>query len=177
MKQTTYYCYLKNDSCQIVELPYGNRAYSMYVAIPEQGQTVMDCASSVICNMDGIVKDLRSTLVSLSLPKFETVFSLDANQILSSIGISRIFDASSADFGRMTPLSVYVNLIKQQSIIKVTEVGTEAAAVTYAGMYATSTGAEPPTPLVLKVNKLFIYVIRETSTGTILFAGKVNRIE
>jgi len=176
MKQTTYYRYLKNDSCQIVELPYGNRAYSMYVAIPEQGQTVMDCASSVISNMDGIVKDLRSTLVSLSLPKFETVFSLDANQILSSIGISRIFDASSADFGRMTPLNVYVNLIKQQSIIKVTEVGTEAAAVTYAGMY-TSTGAEPPTPLVLKVNKPFIYVIRETSTGTILFAGKVNRIE
>ena len=178
MEQTNNYRYLKNDSYQIVELPYGNRAYSMFVAIPEQDQTVIDCARSVIGNMDGIVKNLRSTLISLSLPRFEAEYSLDARQTLSSIGISQIFDSQNADFGRMTPIDIYVNLIKQQSVIKVTESGTEAAAVTYAGMVVSSgEDYEPPTPLVVKVNKPFLYVIRETSTGTILFAGKVNSIQ
>ena len=176
MEQTTNYRYLKTDSYQIVELPYGNKAYSMYVAIPEQGQTVMDCAGAVIRNLDGIVGEMRSTLIALSMPKFETEFSLDARQTLSSIGISQIFDPRSADFGRMTTKDIYVNLIKQQSVIKVTESGTEAAAVTYAGM-AMSAGEDyvPPTPLVVKVNRPFLYVIRETSTGTILFAGKVTQ--
>ena len=178
MEQTNNYRYLKNDSYQIVELPYGNKAYSMFVAIPEQDQTVIDCARSVIGNMDGIVKNLRSTLISLSLPRFEAEYSLDARQTLSSIGISQIFDSQYADFGRMTPIDIYVNLIKQQSVIKVTESGTEAAAVTYAGMVVSSgEDYEPPTPLVVKVNKPFLYVIRETSTGTILFAGKVNSIQ
>ena len=178
MEQTNNYRYLKNDSYQIVELPYGNRAYSMFVAIPEQDQTVIDCARSVIGNMDGIVKNLRSTLISLSLPRFEAEYSLDARQTLSSIGISQIFDSQNTDFGRMTPIDIYVNLIKQQSVIKVTESGTEAAAVTYAGMVVSSgEDYEPPTPLVVKVNKPFLYVIRETSTGTLLFAGKVNSIQ
>ncbi|MBO7050830.1 MAG: serpin family protein [Bacteroidaceae bacterium] len=178
MEQTNNYRYLKNDSYQIVELPYGNKAYSMFVAIPEQDKTVMDCAGAVIRNLDGIVNQMRSTLISLSLPRFEAEYSLDARQTLSSIGISQIFDSQNADFGRMTPIDIYVNLIKQQSVIKVTESGTEAAAVTYAGM-AMSAGEdyEPPTPLVVKVNKPFLYVIRETSTGTILFAGKVNSIQ
>lgn len=177
MEQTNNFRYLKNDSYQIVELPYGNKAYSMYVAIPEQGHTVMDCVGSVIGNLDDIVNDLNSTLISLSLPKFETEFSLNANQILPSIGISQIFDGENADFGRMTPVDVFVNLIKQQSVIKVTESGTEAAAVTYAGMLTSDIENDPPTPLVLKVNKPFMYVIREASTGTILFAGKVNSIQ
>ena len=178
MEQTTNYRYLKNDSYQIVELPYGNRAYSMFVAIPEQDKTVMDCAGQIIRNLDGIVREMSSTLISLSMPKFETGFSLEARQTLSSIGISQIFDPRSADFGRMTTKEIYVNLIKQQSVIKVTESGSEAAAVTYAGM-AMSAGEdyEPPTPLVVKVNRPFLYVIRETSTGTILFAGKVNNIQ
>lgn len=177
MEQTNNFRYLKNDSYQIVELPYGNKAYSMYVAIPEQGHTVMDCVGSVIGNLDDIVKDLNSTLISLSLPKFETEFSLNANQILPSIGISQIFDGENADFGRMTTVDVFVNLIKQQSVIKVSESGTEAAAVTYAGMLTSDIENDPPTPLELKVNKPFMYVIRETSTGTILFAGKVNSID
>ena len=178
MEQTTNYRYLKNDSYQIVELPYGNRAYSMFVAIPEQDKTVMDCAGQIIRNMDGIANQMRSTLIALSMPKFETGFSLEARQTLSSMGISQIFDPRSADFGRMTTKEIYVNLIKQQSVIKVTESGSEAAAVTYAGM-AMSAGEdyEPPTPLVVKVNRPFLYVIRETSTGTILFAGKVNNIQ
>ncbi len=178
MEQTNNYRYLKNDSYQIVELPYGNKAYSMFVAIPEQDKTVMDCAGAVIRNLDGIVNQMRSTLISLSLPRFEAEYSLDARQTLSSIGISQIFDSQNADFGRMTPIDIYVNLIKQQSVIKVTESGTEAAAVTYAGMVVSSgEDYEPPTPLVVKVNKPFLYVIRETSTGTILFAGKVNSIQ
>ena len=178
MEQTTNYRYLKTDSYQIVELPYGNMAYSMYVAIPEQDKTVMDCAGQIIRNMDGIVNQMRGTLIALSMPKFETEFSLDARQTLSSIGISQIFDSQNADFGRMSLIDIYVNLIKQQSVIKVTESGTEAAAVTYAGM-AMSAGGDyvPPTPLVVKVNRPFLYVIRETSTGTILFAGKVNCIQ
>lgn len=177
MKNTMYYRYLKNESVQIVELPYGNRAFSMYVVIPEDDFSVNDCVGTVVHNIDDMIKDMRSTYIALSLPKFETQFSLEANDVLSSLGLSSIFDKRNAHFGRLSYVDIYVNLIKQQSVIKVAEAGTEAAAVTFAGMYTTSTGDnEEPQPLVVKVNKPFMYVIRETSTGAILFSGKVNRI-
>ena len=60
--------------------------------------------------------------------------------------------------------------------IEVTEEGTEAAAVTIIGVGVTSMPINPPTP-IFKVNKPFIFVIREKSTGVILFIAKMGTVE
>jgi serpin B len=54
--------------------------------------------------------------------------------------------------------------------VDVNEEGTEAAAVTNVGIGVTSLAPE------LRVDRPFIFAIRERFSGTILFIGKIVRI-
>ena len=63
-------------------------------------------------------------------------------------------------------------MMRQKAAIKVNEEGSEAAAVTIAGAnYATSIPQEYP-KAAFHANRPFVYVIREQSSGVILFVGK-----
>jgi serpin B len=57
--------------------------------------------------------------------------------------------------------------VKHKTFIEVNEEGTEAAAVTSVDIVVTSM---PPS---VYVNKPFLFMIREKSTGTVLFIGKI----
>ena len=48
--------------------------------------------------------------------------------------------------------------------------GSEAAAVTVAGMMKCTSVPQPP--VIFHADRPFVYVIREASTGVILFVGK-----
>ena len=54
--------------------------------------------------------------------------------------------------------------------IKVDEEGSEAAAVSSAGVFVTSPSPTPPA--VFHVDHPFLYLITEASTGAVLFAGR-----
>ena len=86
----------------------------------------------------------------------------------------------SADFSNInSTISLYVSEIIQRTYIKVTETGTEAAAVTGVIMGETS----PPPPEItydMNVNHSFIYMIRDKSIKDVdnnelmLFIGSCN---
>ena len=59
-----------------------------------------------------------------------------------------------------------------QTFIEVNEEGTEAAAATVIGIGLTTVIAPP----VVKINRPFIYVITEKTSGVILFTTPVNNI-
>ncbi len=68
-----------------------------------------------------------------------------------------------ADDPRLT-----VSEIKQKTFVEVNEEGTEAAAVTSVGIYA------PSGPPSFYADRPFLYMIRERSTGVILFIGRMD---
>ena len=107
--------------------------------------------------------------VDLWLPKFETKFEIELNDILSAMGMPSAFDPRKADFTAMSKAALCLSFVKQNAVIKVDEGGTEAAAVSFAGMY---TAAAPGQHIVFHVDKPFLYLITESSTGVVLFAGK-----
>jgi serpin B len=55
-------------------------------------------------------------------------------------------------------------------MIETNEEGTEAAAATIVGVGTTSM---PVGPFILNIDHSFLYVIRETTTNSILFMGRV----
>lgn len=59
----------------------------------------------------------------------------------------------------------------KDAVIKVDEEGAEAAAVSSAGMFKT-TAVAPGDHVIFHANQPFLYVITETSTGAVLFAGR-----
>lgn len=170
MRNEKHFNYQDNDVLRGVNLPYGNGAYSMMVILPAEGKTLEDVTEYL--NAESWADFKRSMVrchVDLWLPKFETKFEIELNDILSAMGMPSAFDPRKADFTAMSKAALCLSFVKQNAVIKVDEEGTEAAAVSFAGMY---TAAAPGQHIVFHADKPFLYLITESSTGVVLFAGK-----
>ena len=107
--------------------------------------------------------------LTLQLPRFTLEYEVKLKGILGTLGMEVAFDPGQADFTRMYqgPERVYINQVKHKTFVQVNEEGTEAAAVTSVGIAITSVG------LWMRVDRPFIFVIRENQSQTILFVGKI----
>ena len=110
-------------------------------------------------------------MVDLWLPKFETNYHIKLNDLLSEMGMPNAFDGSKADFLAMSDYALCLSFVQQDAAIKVDEEGTEAAAVSSAGMMKnTSEGFD--SFATFHADHPFLYLITESSTGAVLFAGR-----
>jgi serpin B len=85
------------------------------------------------------------------------------------------FSRSRADFSgiaRVEPDRLFIDFVKQDAFVDVNEEGTEAAAVTTVGIGVTSA----PQVVEFRVDRPFLFAIRERLTGALLFVGKVNTL-
>jgi len=103
----------------------------------------------------------------LFLPKFTSKYSINLNTLLTAMGMEVAFNPNKADFSGISNQKVVLTRVKHASFIQVDEKGTEAAGVTAIGIGIVS---QPP---VVRVNRPFVFLIRETTSNTILFMGVV----
>lgn len=166
--------YFENEIFAGVELPYGNEAFSMVVMLPKDGQAPLKALSTLD---EATWKKLYSMKythdIKLSLPKFETKSEMNLIPAMQKLGITDAFDSGQANFSNISDVSTYLSLLKQKTYVKLDEVGTEAAAVTIGGIEKTSL---PPPPIEFTVDRPFIYMIKEKSTGCIYFIGVKSKI-
>ncbi|MBQ6299946.1 MAG: serpin family protein [Bacteroidales bacterium] len=173
MEKERKFGYGEDEICQRVTLPYGNGSYSMIVLLPKKGYTVAD----VIASYNGENwNEIRTRMgyrspVNVWLPPFESKYHIKLNDILCDMGMPRSF-GPKADFKPMSNDALWLSFVQQDAVIKVDEEGTEAAAVSSAGMLGATAVAEPPRVIDFHCDHPFLYLITENSTGTILFAGK-----
>ena len=82
--------------------------------------------------------------------------------------------ADGADFTRMSTRGreLYISIVRQKTFVDINEEGTEAAAVTSTGISLTSA----PVTSLMRVDRPFVFVIRERLSGTVLFMGKVVKV-
>ena len=160
--------YGETDLCQIVNLPYGNGNFAMTVFLPKSGHTVSELTAEMAKGV--LPRFFGSAEVDLWLPRFETKYHIQLNGILCQLGMPSAFNPGKADFLAMSDQASYVDFVQQDAIVKVDEEGTEAAAVTVIGVEFAA--AAPPTKAVFHADHPFLYLITETSTGAVLFAGK-----
>lgn len=173
MKQNESFSYQHNDVFKIVRMPYGNGAFSMIALLPQEGKTIADALDEI--KESGWRETLRSMVhcdVDLWLPRFETKYHINLNDILSDMGMPTSF-TNSADFKAMSDYALKLSFVQQDAVIKVDEEGTEAAAISMAGMMK-ETAAEPGERVVFHADHPFLYFITEASTGAILFAGRYS---
>jgi serine protease inhibitor len=157
-----------------VDLYYGNSAYAMTVILPDSGQDVNAVASSFTpASWKSLVGSFREADVDFYLPRFKIEWSKILNDDLTAMGLGVAF-TSGADF---TPMStrgkeLSISVVKQKTFVDVNEEGTEAAAATSVGVQVTSV----PVPVTVRVDRPFIFAIRERFSGTILFIGKIVKL-
>jgi serpin B len=173
MDQTASLSYYADQRLFCVEMPYGNQAFSMIVVLPAENSTI----DQLIDYLDheqwqNVVDNLRPREVWLKLPRFKIECEKLLNEPVKNTGIKRIFQENLADFSNISTIPLIVSIIKQKTFVEVNEEGTEAAAVTVIGMGVTSVGPAKSVPFF--ANRPFLYLIKEKSTGTILFIGRMD---
>lgn len=176
MQQKTVFNYADNETMQVVELPYGNKAFSMMVLLPKTHKKLTDIAHALQHKTywNNLKNKMSSKEVDLFLPKFKTKYSKKLNNVLIDMGMGVAFTAGEADFTQMSDRDAFISFVSQHTFIATDEVGTEAAAVTVVGIKETSAGPSPDT-VTFKANRPFIYVIHEKSTGSVLFMGAIKK--
>ena len=166
-----------NDMCQAVCLPYGNGAYSMYVLLPvgktSVGELVRSLDNESWRRMTSAMSEFE---VSVWMPRFETKYREKLNELLTAMGMGAAFNPARADFTNMFSTGGYLDFVLQEAVVKVDEEGTEAAAVSVAGIRKNGSMAGEKVA-AFRADHPFVYLITETSTGTILFAGKYAGID
>ncbi len=71
-------------------------------------------------------------------------------------------------------MELFISRVLHKTFIEVNEEGTEAAAVTAVEIGTTSYNPDEPTVIYFTADHPFLFAIRENSSGTILFMGRVN---
>ena len=190
MHQNVLINYMKNNTYSAIEMPYGNGLWNMVVMMPEEGKNTDDIINHL--KMFGVYPMLYDDIdgnlgtwvfgpyeVDLKLPRYETSSDTDDLEdgligLMKKMGIKRAFHDALAEIPNMCELPVYIDIMRQKAKIKVNEEGSEAAAVTVAGVTNKSMGSEPKEypKATFHANRPFVYVIREASSGVILFVGK-----
>lgn len=175
MHQKELFNYASDETMQMVQLPYGNKSFSMMVLLPNDNKQLTDIISNLENEnyWDNMKDKLRNNEVDLFIPKFKTEYSKKLNDILIYMGMGIAFDPQKADFSRMSARDAFISFVEQFTYINTDEVGTEAAAVTVVGVMTTSVQPSPP-KATFKADRPFIYLIQENSTGAILFMGAIK---
>ena len=168
MSREGTYRFADRGDFQVVDLPYGNGAYSMTVLLPDQGKSV----DALLAGLDSqkwsdIVSGLPEQRLTLSMPRFKVEYEKGLNDALRALGMGIAFSPAS-DFTAMSAADPWIDLVFQKTYVDVNEEGTEAAAVTGVVM-VTSLGPE------MTIDRPFVFAIREKFSGTILFMGKIER--
>ena len=178
MRKTDSLMFSETQTCQVVQLRYmcmseQDKYFTMRIYLPKEKCSISDVLHELWNNE--FYFDMTEEDVKLTLPKFTIKSNADMKQVLKDIGLECIFE--SADIVPGLVNDVRIDDISQQVKIKVDENETEAAALTEMCVAMGPPPTEIREPVIMNVNRPFMFEIAEEYSNTILFTGIINHIE
>ena len=172
MLHTSTVRYVEEDDFQAVELPYEQNELGMIVLLPGRVDGLPALEKSLTAEkLSKTISGLNFKQVAVQLPRFKLAESLELSKLLSGLGMRLAF-SSNADFTGMAEMKdVFFSTVIHKAYIDVGEKGTEAAAATAVAMRSVGFIRNE---IGFRADHPFLFVIRENSTGTILFIGRVS---
>ncbi|MFO7532040.1 MAG: serpin family protein [Candidatus Limnocylindrales bacterium] len=169
MSTSVSLAHASGDGWQAVEVPYLGGSLALTLILPD------DLAGfEQTLTPDGlatITSSLTDTEVALALPRFGIETSAELATILAALGMPTAF-GDAADFSGITTAErLAISNVVHQANIDVDEKGTEAAAATAVAIRLTSGSSDPVT---VRLDRPFLFALRDVPTGAILFLGRVG---
>lgn len=162
--------YLENADAIGLELPYGDSLFSMVFLQPAAGKVM----GNLIANLsEGAWKEWEGAFVrregSIHVPKFKLEYQASLADTLAAMGMVSA-TSPSADFTGINKAGqLYISEVIHKTFVSVDETGTEAAAVTEVGI-----GRLSLPPALIRLDRPFVVLIREKTSGTLLFVGRIE---
>jgi len=173
MNQTSDFGYTETPSAQILEMRYAGTGMAFDVLLPKTLAGIPDLEKSLTReNLSGWLGKLATRKVQLSLPKFRAESQFSLGKALSAMGMPVAF-TGDADFSGIDPKrGLAISEVVHKAFVDVSEQGTEAAAATGIVMRHAIMRA-PEQAVVFRADHPFIFLIRDTGTGVVLFIGRL----
>ena len=172
MNKVDEYLYSESEDMQVCELTFGNKAYAMDFLLPRKDLDFNEFFSDFTYDdLDEYLNVFGTADVTLKLPKLDLDFDVDLIPALSRLGINDAFIRGTADFSGIYAENkdLFISIVHQKTALEMNEEGAKAAAVTHIGIGDTSPGPVDQAEFI--ADHPFLFLIRERSTGSILFIG------
>jgi serpin B len=178
MHQTEKFGYGEDERMQVLEMPYAGHSLAMVVVLPKKQDGLSELEAGLSADaLAGWIRLLQVQEVQVSVPRFRFGQAMQLQDVLKRMGLRLVF-SDNADFSGMKTgwPSVKLKAVfhKTVIVIETKEEGTEAAAATAVQM--TSLASAPgsaPRARVFRADHPFLFLIRDTKTGSVLFLGRV----
>ena len=158
--------YAEGDGYQAIALPYTGQNVEMRIVVPDAGRFEEIEGNLSPEFLAQALAGAETYDVNLRMPKFDFKTDLDLTEILPEMGMPDPF--GPADFSGMSSGGLFIGEAIHSATIAVDEKGTEASAVTVIAMEESAMQ-----PAEVTLDRPFIFAIRDTETGAILFMGRV----
>lgn len=168
-----------DDSFASVTIPYGNTTYTMVIVLPDEGKTIADCIAGI--KSESFQNYLRcrggsERVFKITMPKFDLRGDIDLEESLKALGMTDIWNPNLCNFpGIKSERNIFVKEIKQGVSLSVDETGTKLASTTHV-VSGELMAAPPPGEYTMIVDRPFIMMIIERSTGLPLLLARINRL-
>ncbi|MBI5831179.1 MAG: serpin family protein [Armatimonadetes bacterium] len=171
MTQSERLPYAESKGWQAVALPYVGGQVSALVLLPPEVTTAVVGQELDPADLTTLMTTAGSRQVRLTWPRFTVRPSLPLKQNLISLGMTDAFDQVKADLSGLDgQRDLYVTDALHKAFVKVNEEGTEAAAAT---AVIVGLRSMPAQPVVMNVNRPFLFLVRDNASGALLFMGRI----
>lgn len=197
MMQSERFKLIRGETFEAIELPFrkarrvedmerGEQAHQTTAADPAEGSDFVfvivlprerEGLAALEADLGGIAEidcwnAAPAVMLDLQMPKFKVEWSDNLIPALSRIGLAPAF-ARDADYSVATdcPGGLSVSAVIHKAFVKADEKGAEAAAATAILM---PRSARPEPTETVKVDRPFLFLIRNAKTGAIYFIGRVT---
>jgi serpin B len=117
---------------------------------------------------------MKSQQVELFLPRFKMESDFKLGDTLGKMGMPDAFGPKANFSGMDGTQNLFISDVFHKAWVEANEEGTEAAAATIVAAPASvALTKPPPPPPVFRADHPFIFCIRDTRSGTLLFLGRL----
>lgn len=168
--------YCNEREYQAVEIPYHGGDTALVVFLPNIcGQKGIDDVMKALQEDSKAFSGFTLQQGHVQLPRFTTECTVSLKDTLPLLGIKEAFRMDAADFSKMTPDpdGLYISEATHKAFVEVNEDGTKAAAATVVVMSSRGRGGPAGAPFHIKVDRPFVFCIRNSVLNVSLFLGVI----
>ena len=156
--------YSRSNGWQAVTIPYTGE-HEMVFILPPEGQTPDLVTPHIV---DDLLSSLYYYDVHIDVPAFSIDSEVQLGDLLAQTGLASLFYLGRLRLGHMLfgPRPLTVNRVTQRCFIDVNERGVERPPWV-------NTSQSKTLPVVVNFNRPFLYILRSSHSGKIVFMGQI----
>ncbi|HTQ53418.1 MAG TPA: serpin family protein [Bryobacteraceae bacterium] len=172
MHQGGGFLYAETPSAQILEMKYDGTPVAFDIVLPKTTDGLPAIEESLDAGtLSGWLGKLTRETVDVAIPKFRAESSFSLGQMLAHLGMAEAFSRQADFSGIDGRRDLFVSQVVHKAFVDVSERGTEAAAATGTVVMAMAVRRRN---IVFRADHPFVFFIRDTASGVILFEGRLS---